>query len=149
MEHELKFPIDDLNVIYECIPQRHPMLMVDAMLNYQPTSLKASLLIRNDNIFIRDGCLQETGVIEHMAQAIALHTGFSYYLRQEHAPIGYIGSIDNLDILSCPRVGNRIVTHIQVIQEFSGVTLVEIECRENGQLIAKGKMKTVIANPIS
>ncbi|MGO1521976.1 MAG: hypothetical protein ACTHZ1_00230 [Sphingobacterium sp.] len=149
MDHELRFPIDALDIIHQCIPQRHPMLMVDSLLDYQPTRLKAALQIQNDNLFVKDGCLQETGLIEHMAQAIALHTGFSYYLRREHAPIGYIGSINNLDILSCPKVGNRIITRIQVIQEFSGVTLVEIECTENGRLIAKGKMKTVIANPIS
>ena len=35
----------------------------------------------------------ESGIIEHMAQSVALHTGYQFYLRKEQAPTGYIGSI--------------------------------------------------------
>lgn len=145
MKSQLFFPILDIDTICRCIPQRPPMLMVDGLLAYAEESVTSSFLIKDDNIFVQDGLLQDVGLIEHMAQSVALHTGFGYFLRQEEAPIGYIGSINNLEIHELPSVGEEVNSSVQIMQEFSGVTLVEIETKIQDKVIAKGQMKTVIA----
>lgn len=145
MNSNIVLPINDMDIILACIPQRAPMLMVDGLKEYDEKRIIATLTIDVGNIFVKDQILQESGLIEHMAQSVALHTGFGYYLRQEQAPIGYIGSISNLDLLQSAKIGEQIYTEALVLQEFSGVTLVEIVSRIGKTIIAKGQMKTVIA----
>ncbi|MVZ64592.1 hypothetical protein GQF61_01915 [Sphingobacterium sp. DK4209] len=145
MISNIVLPINDMDIILACIPQRAPMLMVDGLKEYDEKRIIATLTIDVGNIFVKDQILQESGLIEHMAQSVALHTGFGYYLRQEQAPIGYIGSISNLDLLQSAKIGEQINTEALVLQEFSGVTLVEIVSRIGKTIIAKGQMKTVIA----
>ncbi|MVZ62548.1 hypothetical protein [Sphingobacterium humi] len=145
MKHGIPLPIIDQDIIQQCIPQRPPMLMLDSLLAYASSSITVGLTVTSDNIFTQNSALQEAGVLEHMAQAVALHTGYGYFLRQEEAPIGYIGSISNLGIFDLPQVGQQIISTADIIQEFAGVTLVAIRSEVDGKLIAEGQMKTVIA----
>lgn len=145
MDQQLEFPINDQRIIYQCIPQRPPMVMVDGLLEYHVECIVATFTVNPDNIFLKNEYLQETGIIEHMAQSVALHTGFGYYLRREQAPIGYIGSISNLEIYQCPKVHQQIKSEVTILQEFSGVTLVEITSKVEQTIIATGQMKTVVA----
>lgn len=145
MNSNIVLPVIDMDIILACIPQRAPMLMVDGLKAYDEKRIIATLTIDIGNIFVKGQILQESGLIEHMAQSVALHTGFGYYLRKEKAPIGYIGSISNLDLLQSAKIGEQINTEVIVLQEFSGVTLVDIVSRIDNTIIAKGQMKTVIA----
>jgi len=145
MNSNIVLPVIDMDIILACIPQRAPMLMVDGLKAYDEKRIIATLTIDVGNIFVKGQILQESGLIEHMAQSVALHTGFGYYLRKEKAPIGYIGSISNLDLLQSAKIGEQINTEVIVLQEFSGVTLVDIVSRIDNTIIAKGQMKTVIA----
>ncbi len=145
MNSNIVLPVIDMDIILACIPQRAPMLMVDGLKAYDEKRIIATLTIDVGNIFVKGQILQESGLIEHMAQSVALHTGFGYYLRKEKAPIGYIGSISNLDLLQSAKIGVQINTEVIVLQEFSGVTLVDIVSRIDNTIIAKGQMKTVIA----
>ncbi|MGN0022012.1 MAG: hypothetical protein ACI35Z_14515 [Sphingobacterium hotanense] len=145
MDQQHEFPINDQRIIYQCIPQRPPMVMVDGLLEYHVEGIVATFTVNPDNIFLKNEYLQETGIIEHMAQSVALHTGFGYYLRREQAPIGYIGGISNLEIYQCPKVHQQIKSEVTILQEFSGVTLVEITSKVEQTIIATGQMKTVVA----
>ena len=89
---------------------------------------------------------QETGIIEHMAQSVALYTGYQFYLKQEPAPTGYIGAIKSVEILKLPKVGEHIETTVSILQEFMGVTLVNISSKVNNEVIAFAQMKTVLAS---
>jgi 3-hydroxyacyl-[acyl-carrier-protein] dehydratase len=143
---EVNFPIIDKNFVEQLIPQKHPIVMVDSLLNYNETEIIAGLTINNSNIFIENNCLNESGIVEHMAQTVALYTGYQYYLKNEKPPTGYIGSIKKIEIFQLPKSNVVIKSRATIIQEFMGVTLVDIETYENEKLIAKGQMKTVIAN---
>ena len=70
------------------LPQKFPFVMVDAMYSYTETSLISGLTIQNDNIFTENNIFLEAGLIEHMAQSVALHTGYQFFLRNETAPTG-------------------------------------------------------------
>ncbi|MFT3793723.1 hypothetical protein [Flavobacterium sp.] len=142
---ELAQPIYDKRFVGNLIPQKFPFVMVDKLLSYSETSIVAGLEVVEDNIFYKDGTFLEPGLIEHMAQTVALHTGYQFYLRQEMAPTGYIGSISGVEIKALPQLGDEIETAVTILQEFAGITMVQISTTVNGNEIASGQMKTVLA----
>lgn len=139
------FPIIDKAFVEQLIPQKAPFVMIDKLLAFSEDEIKAGLTITAENIFVDDNYLQESGLIEHMAQSVALYTGYQFYLKQEPAPTGYIGSIKSIEILQLPQTGNEIETTVKILQEFMGVTLVEISSKLNNIEIARSQMKTVLA----
>ena len=127
------------------LPQKFPFVMVDRMFSYSETSLIAGLKIENDNIFLEENTFLEAGLIEHMAQSVALHTGYQFFLKNEIAPTGYIGSIKDIEIKKLPQINDTIQSTITILQEFGGITLVDIVTFLNDEEIASGQMKTVLA----
>lgn len=133
------------NKIHDLIPQKSPIVMVDALFDFSEKHVKTGFTILESNIFVQNNHFQASGIIEHMAQSIALHTGYAFYLQKKPAPMGYIGSIKKIDILALPKTGENLTTDVKIIQEFMGITLVEINTFSGERHIAKGQMKTVLA----
>lgn len=131
--------------LFMLIPQRAPIVMVSSLESYHEKGLVSTLLVSEGNIFVDGEKLVESGLLEHMAQSVALHTGYSYFLRGENAPMGYIGSMQNVEIFGLPKIGENVFSMITILQEFMGVTLVEIETKLEDKIIARARMKTVIA----
>lgn len=140
----MSFPITSKEILLQCIPQRDPIVMVDQLIQYSENQLIAGHFVKKDRLFTTN-VLTEPGLIEHMAQSVALHTGYSYFIKQENAPVGYIGSISQLVINRLPKIDENITTYVQIIQEFGGITLVDIVSKVEEEIIASGQMKTVIA----
>ncbi|KGO91316.1 hypothetical protein [Flavobacterium subsaxonicum] len=135
----------DKSLVESLIPQKAPFVMVDKLFSFTENAIIAGLTIPADNIFVQEGMFTEPGIIEHMAQSVALYTGYQYYLKNEPAPTGYIGSIKDVEVLELPLAGDDLITEVTVLQEFMGITLVDIVTKRNGTLIANGQMKTVLA----
>jgi len=135
----------DKDFVENLLPQKFPFVMVDKMYDYTETSLVSGFTILKESIFFREGIFVEAGLIEHMAQSVALHTGYQFFLKKEPAPIGYIGSIKNVEIQKLPKLNDEIKTAIIILQEFGGITLVDIVTKLNGVEIASCQMKTVVA----
>jgi len=133
------------NAVENLLPQKFPFVMVDKMYSFTETSLISGLDIQKDNIFIDNNTFLEAGLIEHMAQSVALHTGYQFFLKNENAPTGYIGSIKEIEIKKLPQISNNIQSTVTILQEFAGITLVNIVTTLNNEEIAKGQMKTVLA----
>jgi predicted hotdog family 3-hydroxylacyl-ACP dehydratase len=127
------------------IPQRFPFVMVDKLYSYSETELVSGFTIQSDAIFLENDSFLESGIIEHMAQSVALHTGYQFYLKNEQAPTGYIGSIKDIEIKKLPKLHDEIKTTVSILQEFAGITLVDVVTKLNDVEIAKGQMKTVLA----
>ncbi len=127
------------------IPQKEPFVMVDTLVNYTETTLEASFIVPESAVFSYEGYFLEGGIIEHMAQSVALHTGYAYFLRNEDPPTGYIGAINEVEIAFLPRVGDKLESKVEILQEFNGITLVDIQTFVSGKYLARAKMKTVIA----
>ncbi len=127
------------------IPQKFPFVMVDRMFSYSETALVSGLKIQDSNIFLEENIFLEAGLIEHMAQSVALHTGYQFFLKNETAPTGYIGSIKDIQIKRLPQTNDTIQSNVTILQEFAGVTLVDIVTFLNNEEIASGQMKTVLA----
>ncbi|KGO96109.1 FabZ [Flavobacterium enshiense DK69] len=139
-------PINDKVFVGNLIPQKFPFVMVDKLLSFSENEVIAGLTVTEDNIFVSGDLFQESGVIEHMAQSVALYTGYQFYLKNEQAPTGYIGSIKSIEITTLPKLGDTLVTTVNVLHEFMGVTLVDIVTKVNDNEIARGQMKTVLAS---
>ncbi|MCK0130951.1 hypothetical protein MWU59_05485 [Flavobacteriaceae bacterium F08102] len=141
----MSFSAYDIDV-RQLIPQQHPFVMVDALFAYSDTEVIAGLTIHESNILVRDEKFTEPGLIEHMAQSVALHTGYQYHLKKEPAPTGYIGAIKNITILSLPKLNDQLRTTVQIMNEFMGISAVKISVNVDGNEIAFGEMKTVVAS---
>ena len=135
-------PISDIKHL---IPQKAPFEMVDTLLDYSEKTLTSAFTIKATNIFVEEDTFKESGLIENMAQTVALHTGYSYFLKGEKAPTGYIGSIKTIRVNQLPRQGDTIITTANILHEFNGVTMVDVVVKLNSVEIASGQMKTVIA----
>ncbi len=142
----LENDITDPNFINGLIPQKRPFVMVDKLFYFSQDKIVSGLTISEDNLFTENTVFEAPGLIENMAQTIALHTGYSYYLKKEPAPTGYIGAIKKVVIDKLPSVGQELVTTVNILYDIMGVTMVSasVECEEI--VIATSEMKTVLAN---
>jgi predicted hotdog family 3-hydroxylacyl-ACP dehydratase len=142
--NQLKKTITDQNIILKLIPQRAPIIMVDALLYFDEFKVVSGLTILSHNMFVQEGCLTETGLIEHMAQTVALYTGYHFYIKNIPAPEGYIGAIKDINIKKLPEVNTKLETEGEIVQEIMGVTRVKGLTRLNGEIIMTAQMKTVL-----
>ncbi len=142
----ITLPILDKKFVENLIPQKFPFVMVDKLLSFTENEIIAGLTVPEANIFVKEGIFQEAGLIEHMAQSVALYTGYQFFLKEETAPVGYIGSIKSIEIFQLPKLDAEIETTVSILHEFMGVTLVDISSKINNIEIARGQMKTVLAN---
>lgn len=142
----LKEEITDPAFVHELIPQKAPFAMVDSLYFYSEEKITAGLTVSSDNIFTEEATFTAPGLIEHMAQTVALYTGYQYYLLGKVAPTGYIGSIKKVEIFQLPTLKDSLKTTVTIVAEFMGVTMVKISCECDGTLIAESEMKTVLAS---
>ena len=62
--------------IYELIPQRPPIVMVDELTHADGDEATCVLTVRPDNFFIgADNRMEEVGLIEHIAQSASAFAG--------------------------------------------------------------------------
>ena len=138
--------ISSPDIILNLIPQRPPFVLVDKIYEHTESEILSGFTIPSDHILVNENQkLSEAGMIEHFAQTIALHQGYNFYLKNQPAPVGYIGSIKNIDILELPQVGEEVQTRIEILNQIMGVTMVKGDVYCNEKLIAHGEMRTIVA----
>lgn len=127
--------------IIDLIPQRDPIVMVDKFISITNGISETQLTIKDDNIFVENGCFTEFGLIEHIAQSAAARVG--YICRNENKPIsiGYIGAISNMEIEFLPKINDMLETRIEILQEVFNITLIKAESFTNGRSAANCQMK--------
>lgn len=142
----LKQTINDKRLIGNLIPQKAPFIMVDKLLYFSEEKVISGFTPPSTNLFVNNNKFMAAGLIEHMAQSVALHTGYQFFLKNETAPTGYIGAIKSAEILELPNLEQELITTVTILHEIMGVTLVQIQVTCNGKIIANSEMKTVLAN---
>lgn len=140
----ISLPTSDQNFVENLIPQKFPFVMVNSISEYSEEHLVSGFTIKEENIFVHEGVFQASGLIEHQAQSVALHTGYKFYLLGKEAPTGYIGAIKTFQAETLPKIGDQLVSEVKIINEMMGVTLVQISTKVNDQVIATSEMKTVV-----
>lgn len=130
--------------IFELIPQRPPMTMVDTLYSASENGGETGLTVSEDNVFCIGDHLIEPGIIEHSAQSAAAFAGYRYYLAGEKPHIGLIGEIKTFKINRCPAAGEILRTKISVTGEAMGMSLVHTETFSGAEQIAGGDIKIFI-----
>ena len=125
------------------IPQRAPILMVDALQDVGTDTGLTSLTIRPDNCFLdEDGRMEETGLLEHIAQSASAVAGHQALAAGAvRPPIGYIGEIKRFRLHRLPRIGEELHTTITLGPEAAGITLLTGETRIGEETVAETQMK--------
>ena len=138
-------PLFEGEGIKELIPQRDPIMMVDAFYTADEMCCDTGLLIKEDNIFCENGELLEPGLIEHIAQSASAFAGYKEKLKNsENPPVGYIGEIKKFKLVRRPKAGERVLTHIQTVSEIMNVSLIKTEAKVNDEVVASCQMKIFI-----
>lgn len=127
--------------ILNFIPQRAPMVMVEKLHKAEGGQTIGSFEIKEENIFCKDGYLQEPGLIENIAQTAAVGVGFEYRNEDKDVPTGYIGAVQKLTIHKLPEIGKSIVTEINVEHKVFNTTLINGKITCDDELIADCTMK--------
>lgn len=137
--------IFDAQQIQLLIPQKFPFVMVDKMYSFSETSMISGLKIGKENIFFDGEHFVEAGLIEHMAQSVALHKGYDCYMKNEPTPVGFIASLKNIEFFNLPEIDDEIKSSVNILFDFGGMTSVEVITTINEKVIAKGELKTILA----
>ena len=135
--------IEDITM-RELIPQRPPFVMIDKMLSFDKNVTETQLEIRADNIFCKDGKLMAEGLMENIAQTCAARIGYVNLSKNEAVKIGVIGSVSNYEVFRLPKVGEVIITSVEVIEELLQITLVNAVVKCGDQTLAQATMKIAL-----
>lgn len=105
------------------LPHRDPMLMVTSVLEIDDDSLSTQFHISEDCVFLKDGKLSETGLIENAAQAASGVVGQSFFEKDDlegkgNKLVGYISAVKKVEIFELPKVGETIVTKAKLLSRF-------------------------------
>ncbi len=105
------------------LPHREPMLMVSSVLEIDEDSVATQFHISEDCIFLNNGKLSETGLIENAAQAASGVVGQSFFEKDDlegigNKLVGYISAIKKVEIFELPKVGDIIVTKAKLLSRF-------------------------------
>ncbi len=127
--------------IPDLIPQRPPMQMIDRLFYADEKSAKGSLFIDESNIFIENGKLSESAMVEFIAQTAAAYTGYHNKLNKSKVTEGYIGAVKNLVICKLPFVNTEIHSEITVENEIVGFTILQGKVLSQDEIIASCEMR--------
>lgn len=131
-----------MNNITDLIPQRPPIVMVDAFVGIGADNISTTrFTVRDDNLFVDDGELDECGLIEHIAQSAAARVGYLCRESGKEIPLGYIGSVNKFELMFRPRTNDEIETRIEILQEVFNISLIEARCTVGGACAATCRMK--------
>lgn len=133
--------------IQTLLPQRPPIVMVDRLVFADEKSAETVLDIRQDNIFVEDGALKAFAIIENMAQTCAAQLGYAdqYIQGYNDVRIGYIGSFKRMKIVDAPKVGETVLTRIEVLGEVGDLKLVSAESFVDGRTIATAELTIALS----
>ena len=114
--------------------------MVDQVVEHAAASVKAKLTVTPDNIYVRNGCFETAGLIEHMAQTVALHKVIEAEEKGEKAQKGYLTAIKSLKVDGVIPVAAVIVTDIFILIDLH--TAVKAKCisRIDNQVVGTAEM---------
>ncbi|MCQ2228362.1 MAG: hydroxymyristoyl-ACP dehydratase [Bacteroidales bacterium] len=137
----MKEPVVSGADICKYIPQRQPIVMLDSFYGVEDNASVSALTVLPDNLFVEDGHMVDSGIIEHIAQSGAMRLGYESVSKGEPVKLGLIGSVNKLTIDRLPNVGETMVTTIVFEAQIGDVTLMGATVKVGDEVIAQGKMK--------
>jgi predicted hotdog family 3-hydroxylacyl-ACP dehydratase len=132
--------------IQSYLPQRPPFVMIDALIETTESTFESAFEVIESNIFIENGVLSESALVENIAQTCA--AGFGYVGSQngeEAGKLGFIGAVSKLKVSGLPKTGDKLATKIEILNTFDAIHLIQGTVYENDTELLTCQMKIVIA----
>lgn len=131
--------------IHELLPQQEPFVMIEKLVQFDEQITVTETTIKQNNIFVDNGRMSASGLVENIAQTCAARIGYvNKYILKKGIQLGFIGAIRNMEINALPAVGDVIVTRVEVMKEVFGMTLANATVTCNGKTLATTEMKIAI-----
>ena len=127
--------------IEKYIPQAAPFVMVSELIDVNEIGATSKLLVDDNNIFLDRGFLDESGLIENIAQTAAAMDGYKSLMNNQEVVKGFIGSVNNVIINDLPKVGQEIETTIVVENIVMDVHIIKGVVRQGKEVMAECEMK--------
>jgi predicted hotdog family 3-hydroxylacyl-ACP dehydratase len=135
--------------ILSLIPQKPPFVMIDELLFSDEILTRCSFQVTKENIFTENNEFSEAGLMENIAQTAAAGAGNISQLKNEIPSLGYIGAVKNFEIFSLPKVNDKLITEIKILEKIFDVTVIEGKIFRHEELVASCEMKIFIANKMA
>ena len=127
------------------LPQRPPLLLLDALLSYANDRTVSQFRVPADSVLVEHGCLSEAGLVENIAQTAAAGAGYGYQQGGAGAPpIGFIAAIKDLRVGTLPAVGTVLTTEVVVQNQVLDFTIVRGTVRAGDATFAECEMRIYI-----
>lgn len=131
--------------VHELLPQQEPFVMVGQLVHFDITRTVTETTIGSENMFVENGQMTASGLIENIAQTCAARIGYvNKYILKKGIQIGFIGAIRNLEVKALPAVGDTIRTTVDVVEEVFGMILANASIECNGKTMVTTEMKIAI-----
>ena len=131
--------------IHKLLPQQEPFVMVGQLVHFDMTRTVTETTIGSENMFVENGQMTASGLIENIAQTCAARIGYvNKYILKKGIQIGFIGAIRNLEVKALPAVGDTIRTTVDVVEEVFGMILANASIECNGVTMVTTEMKIAI-----
>lgn len=131
--------IENVSVM-ELLPQRPPFVMIDRLLSCEETITTTLLEVREENVFVVGNHLSAEGLVENIAQTCAARIGYL----NDSVKLGVIGAVSNFEVFRTPRLGEHILTTIDVLEEMFNITLVKAVVKCGDEILAQSSMKIAL-----
>jgi len=136
-------PVSEIDVL-ELIPQRTPIVMIDALQQADAEKTVSTFEIKDSCIFCNNGFLSESGLIENIAQTGAAGFGYSDRQQNKTVSLGFIASIKNIEINQLPTVGSVITTETINKEPVMGFNIIDGKIFLNDSIIASCEMRIFV-----
>ena len=133
------------------------MVMIDQLLYCEGATAGGTLEIRDDNVFLSNGVMTESGMIEALAQTAAARTGWMMRVGEQEKrrrgeregmdiPVGVIGSIKDFRLFFYPRKGDLVSMEIEVKHEFMNASVIQGRVKVREEVACDLEMKIFLTD---
>lgn len=126
----------------QLIPHRGLMKLIDRLELYEPDDGRAVAVVKSDNLFLdRDGALDETVLVELLAQTAAAHSGYKALKSEGDAMAGFLVGVKDFRLYGRAKLNDELQLIIHRDFQMEQVTFLSgrVACR--GQELASGVLK--------
>ncbi len=144
--HEVNIPA------HELLPHRLGMLLLDRAIAIGDDGVKATAIIKKNNLFVSQGQMGAWVLIEYMAQAMAMWVSWNAIKQGKEPPIGFLLGTRKLSLLTdFVSVGKKLTCCAQPLYVNPEDNLAQFNCQVflDDQCIAQAKLNAYEPNDLS
>ncbi len=128
------------------IPQRSPFIMIDELEMADEKGFKSNFEITDNNIFLENGILSESALVENIAQTCAAGFGYINSLKEDSEPqLGFIGAVSRLTLMAKTFKNVKLNTEVEILNTFDSIHLIQGAVYHNNTKLIECQMKIVLA----